>query len=393
MVIARFGCVKNYVAGLAWMGALLAATHRSESPVILGRYSWSYAYLLGSLVSIAAMLSLAKSTWLVKLCHARAGLVMSGVSLLLAICLTEVGVRAADLYGISYYELVGDYMRNMQADEHLIYRHKPSWEQRIGDVLVIYNERGLRDRPILPKADGEYRILALGDSATFGWGVPQNQIFPFRLEQLLQSRLQRPVRVINSGVGGYNTVQELTYFKREGVELQPDLVMLTYVENDIEENKGPFKPKTGFSLRGLSLPGIVVEISRKLWLYRLADHTYHYALHKQMEGESSKLFQGGQGWSDSMSALDELIATCEANNIALIVFYFRWEPDEENPLFRDVVRHANGAPVKDMGQWFKGLDKFSLTISRVDSHANAEAHRVMAEHMAVDIVNYLVARK
>lgn len=36
------------------------------------------------------------------------------------------------------------------------------------DVLVTYNERGLRDRPILPKAAGEYRILALGDSVTLG---------------------------------------------------------------------------------------------------------------------------------------------------------------------------------------------------------------------------------
>ncbi len=132
------------------------------------------------------------------------------------------------------------------ADEHLVFRHKPSWETRYGDVLVTYNERGLRDRPILPKAEGEYRILALGDSVTFGWGVPQNQIFAFRVEQLLQGRLQRPVRVINSGVGGYNTVQEVTYFKQEGITFQPDLVMLTYIQNDIEENdQRPFDPWTG----------------------------------------------------------------------------------------------------------------------------------------------------
>ena len=124
---------------------------------------------------------------------------------------------------------------------------------------MTYNERGLRDRPILPKAEGEYRILALGDSMTFGWGVPQDQIFAFRLEQLLQARLQRPVRVINSGVGAYNTVQEVTYFKQEGVTFQPDLVMLTYVQNDIEENKGPFDPWAGDSLRGKSLPDMVYK--------------------------------------------------------------------------------------------------------------------------------------
>ena len=38
--------IKICVAVLAWMGVLLAATYRSQSPVVLGRYSWSYACLI-----------------------------------------------------------------------------------------------------------------------------------------------------------------------------------------------------------------------------------------------------------------------------------------------------------------------------------------------------------
>jgi lysophospholipase L1-like esterase len=221
--------------------------------------------------------------------------------------------------------------------------------------------------------------------------VPQHQIFAFRLEQLLQGRLQRPVRVINSGVGGYNTVQELTYFKQEGVTLQPDLVMLTYVQNDIEENKRPFDPWTGVFQRGQSLPDIVRMLG-KLWFYRLVHHTYLYALPKPLKGQSSNPSQGGKGWSDSMSALGELAAMCEEHHIPLIVFFDR-SPGENNPLFEDVVRHVQGVPVKDMGQWLEGLDRFSLVNSKVDRHPNAEGHRVMAEHMADEIVSYLGARK
>ena len=390
MMIANIRYVNICVAVLAWMGVLLAATYRSDRPAVLDRYSWSYACLLGLLVGAAATLSLAKSAWLVKL---YLGIVISGASLLLAICAAELGIRTVDPLGISYYELAGDYTRDKMADEHLVFRHKPSWEKRYGDVLVTYNERGLRDRPILPKAAGEYRILALGDSVTFGWGVPQNQIFTFRLEQLLQGRLQRPVRVINSGVGGYNTVQELTYFKQEGITFQPDLVMLTYVQNDIEENKGPFDPRTEVFQRGKSLPDIVITMLGKLWFYRLVNHVYHYALPKQLKGQSSNPSQGGEGWSDSMSALGELVAMCEGNKIPLIVFFERSEPGENTPLFEDVVRHVHGVPVKDMGQWFEGLDQFSLVNSKVDSHPNAEGHRVMAEHMAVEIESYLAARK
>jgi lysophospholipase L1-like esterase len=45
--------------------------------------------------------------------------------------------------------------------------------------------------------------------------------------------------------------------------------------------------------------------------------------------------------------------------------------------------------VKDMGQWYGGLRVSSLVNSKVDGHPNAEGHRVMAEHMAEDIVGYL----
>ena len=391
MMIANIRYAKICVAVLAWMGVLLAATYRSESPVVLGRYSWSYACLLGLLVGVAATLSLAKSAWFLKLYQARAGIIISGASLLLSIGAVELGIRTVDPLGISYYELAGEYHLDKKADEHLVFRHKPSWETRYGEVLVTYNERGLRDRPILPKAEGEYRILALGDSVTFGWGVPQHQIFAFRLEQLLQGSLQRPVRVINSGVGGYNTVQEVTYFKQEGVTFQPDLVMLTYVQNDIEENKGPFDPWTARSLRGKSLPGMLKTLLGKLWFFRLVHHTYHYALPKQLKGQSSNPLQGGKGWSDSMSALGELAAMCEEHQIPLIVF-FRGS-NKNNPLFEDVVRHVHGVPVKDMGPWFEGLDESSLVNSKVDGHPNAEGHRVMAEHMADEIVSYLAALK
>jgi hypothetical protein len=171
MMLANIRYVKICVAVLAWMGVLLAATYRSFHPVVLGRYSWSYACLLGLLIGVAATLSLAKSTWLVKLYQA---IVISGASLLVVICAVELGIRAVDLFGLPYYELAGEYVRDKLADEHLVFRHKPSWEKRYGDVLVTYNERGLRYRPILPKTEGEYRILALGDSVTFDWVVARH---------------------------------------------------------------------------------------------------------------------------------------------------------------------------------------------------------------------------
>ncbi|MDR4464493.1 MAG: SGNH/GDSL hydrolase family protein [Nitrospira sp.] len=385
MAASNIRYLKIGIVVVAWVGVLLAAAHRSHPPVVLGRYSWNYASLLGLLVGIAVMVSLTKLAWYEKLYQARAGIILSAVSLLLSLGAVELGIRIFDPLGISYYEQSGEYQRDKLADEHLIFRHRPLWETRYGDVMVTYNEQGLRDRPILPKAKEEFRILALGDSVTFGWGVQQDKIFASRLEQLLPGRLQRPVRVINSGVGGYNTVQEVTYFKREGITLQPDLVLLTYIGNDIEENRGPFNPWAGPT----SIKDLVMKMLGKFWSYRLVQHTYRYAVLRQVKAQSSNPLRDGEGWRQSMSSLDELVVLCKEQHIPLIVFFRRSHPDENRPLFADVVRHVEGFPVKDMGPWYQGLDESSLVLSKVDGHPNAEGHRVMAEHMADDIVDYL----
>lgn len=393
MTVANIRYLKVCIVVAAWVGVVLAATHYSDKPVVLGRYSGGYAYLLCLFVGIALSLSLAKSAWYLTLYQARAGLVISVVSLLLSLGVLEVAVRTVDPLGISYYEWVGEYLRDMLPDDQLIYRHKPEWEKRYGNVLVTFNERGLRDRPILSKAEDEYRILALGDSVTFGLGVDQDKTFAARLESLLRGRLHRPVRVINSGVGGYNTVQELTYFKQEGIDLQPDLVLLTYVTNDIEEKRKPFDPWSKSSMRGKPFPVMVEIMMEKLWLYRLAHHTYRYAVLEQLNEKSLARSQNGTGWRGSMSALSELVAICQERKIPLILFFKRLHPDEHNLLFDDVVRNAQGLPVKDMAPWFAGLNVSSFVNSKVDTHPNAEGHRVIAEHMADDVVNYLAQSK
>lgn len=389
MAIANIRYVKICITVLAWIVVLSAANHRSDPPAVLGRYSWDYAYLLGLLVSVAVTLSLVKSSWYLKLYQAKTGILVSAVSLLVSMGIVEVVLRLVDPLGISYYELAGNYVRDKLADDQLIFRHKPSWETRYGDVRVTYNERGLRDRPILPKGEDEYRVLALGDSVTFGWGVDQEKTFVARLEPLLQGRLHRPVRVINSGVGGYNTVQEVTYFKQEGITLQPDLVMLTYVQNDIEVNKGPFDPWAQSSPWGKPLPDMLEAMLGKLWSYRLVHHTYRYSALNQLKGQSSKALESGEGWRQSMSAMSELVAMCAERKLPLILFFERLDPRDNNVLLEDVVRHAKEVPVKDMAPWFAALNISSLVNSKVDGHPNAEGHRVMAEHMAEDIVTYL----
>ncbi len=382
--------LKLSIVAVAWCCVLLATTYRSHAPVVFDRYSVGYAGLLGLLITVALTLSLAKLVRYQSLYQARAGIVLSGVSLLVSLGVLELGIRLFDPLGISYYEVSGEYQRDKLADDQLVFRHRPSWEKQYGQVLVTYNELGLRDRPVLPKADGEYRILALGDSVTFGSGVAQDQIFTVRLEQLLHDRLQRLVRVINSGVGGYNTVQEVTYFKRDGIKLQPDLVILTYIQNDIEEVRRPFDPWAASSIWGKSPPDMLLTMLGKLWVFRFVHHTYHYAwpVKNKKEKQVDSSLQESVGWRQSMVSLEELVGLCRDQKIPLMVFYKR-SPGEYSALFEAVVHHTHGIPVRDMGQWYKDVDESVLVNSKIDGHPNAMGHQLIAEHMADDIMNYL----
>jgi lysophospholipase L1-like esterase len=103
---------------------------------------------------------------------------------------------------------------------------------------VQVNSLGLRDREYPPKQANELRILAQGDSYTFGMGVELQQTYSKVLESLLQQRFpQVRVAVINAGVVGYNTHHMLMMFLHLYDMLQPDMVLTTFVAaNDVYEN-------------------------------------------------------------------------------------------------------------------------------------------------------------
>ncbi len=97
------------------------------------------------------------------------------------------------------------------------------------DVTIKTNSLGLRNPEIGEKT--EKRILVLGDSVVYGYGVENNETFPYIMNDLTD------YEVINAGVTAYSTKQELDYLKRDGIKLQPDIVILTFfIGNDFTDN-------------------------------------------------------------------------------------------------------------------------------------------------------------
>lgn len=160
------------------------------------------------------------------------------LSLLFTILLLEISFR------LFFPQL--DCQEFGQFDEHVGAILKPNYDDlciALGHETVTrvnLNSLGLRDREYeISKPQGTFRILVLGDSNTFGIGVEQEKVFTEILERSINENEQitRPVEVINAGVPGYGTAQELLFYETKLKVLEPDVVILAFsVVNDVLDN-------------------------------------------------------------------------------------------------------------------------------------------------------------
>lgn len=124
---------------------------------------------------------------------------------------------------------------------------------------VRTNAMGIRaDREYeTTRRDGVRRVVVVGDSYTWGEEVGNADTYSSRLEELLPA-----TDVINLGVHGYGTDQQLLYLRERGFDFAPDLVVLAIYDDNINRNALAFRDyaKPRFELRGgeLNLTGVPV---------------------------------------------------------------------------------------------------------------------------------------
>jgi hypothetical protein len=79
------------------------------------------------------------------------------------------------------------------------------------------------------------RIVSLGDSFTIGYEVALEDTFSHVLEREL-GRQGRRVEVLNAGVSGFGTAEEVVYLEREMWKYSPDLVLVSFFVNDYADS-------------------------------------------------------------------------------------------------------------------------------------------------------------
>jgi len=163
----------------------------------------------------------------------------------------------------------------MQSEDErkaLLSRFSPTVPEQFKDNprwTVSFNSAGFRDDEFpANKSPGAIRIIALGDSWTFGHNVAVELSYPKRLEAMLRIEFpNKKIEVLNLAMLTYTSHEGLKLLQRKALAMQPDIVLIGYSMNDASiagwHDRDVFVPKSGrFSLRRF--------ITQNSEIYRLA---------------------------------------------------------------------------------------------------------------------------
>ncbi len=380
--------VAGAVAALAWLIVLALALHRSGSPTVLGRYSPEWTALLGLAVLFAAA-ALARA--LVPPREPRLPrrplrtLLGLGLAALLALATAELAFRQLDLFGTSLFPEIWRYALDTTPDPDLFYRHQPGLVETYQGVPVRINELGLRERPLAAKAGDALRLVVLGDSVTFGWGVREEETFTRRLESELGARIGRSVETVNTGVCGYNTTQEQRFLELHGNLLAPDLVVLVYVDNDVTPAREiPHDLGTLRAVWNRPDDAVPYLLCKSLALCLLREITRGV-----LAPTDAKQPERNEGWRESMASLAAISQWSRERSVPFVVFLYRMtRSPSTDALLEDISAVGSRAhfSVVDVQPWFEGRPLRPLLNSFLDVHPSGRAHELLAARMADALV-------
>ena len=261
------------------------------------------------------------------------------------------------------------------SDAAIGHEHRPLATATLMDVEVSINSDGLRDREYTTTSPHARRLIFLGDSLTFGWGVERSNTFEYMLEERLNQQGDGLVEILNFGIGNYNTSQQVALFAKRGLKYHPNQVVVFYFINDAEPTPTPSR-------------WMFLGHSRLITLYwsRINILLSRYA-GRDFISQYGDLYQQGQpGWGAAKAAFVSLKRLCETNGIDLKVVLLPELHDLKNPPFRreyglvESFLKGEGISVLDLIPYFSSVeDPLSLWVAVDDAHPNAKAHRMIAD--------------
>jgi lysophospholipase L1-like esterase len=316
------------------------------------------------------------------------GAAVLGISLLAALAAAEVGLRLISKYWLTVYDVemwrYARQIKTLSSYPGVVEEQRPNASAFLMGAKVRTEEHGFRLPDPATQArrrPGNRLAVALGDSLTFGWGVPEGQTFPDQLERLLSARCPaaggRAVTVANAGIGNCNTSMEVQRYKlRIRPAMHPDWVILGFSFNDAEPDAVPDTNPLYWHSALLSLAAARMQ---KQTDPKLANYNSYYV----------GLFREGKaGWDRTKAAMRELGAILRADRVAATLFLMPELHDPHDPGIAEAfsrvaaVGREAGFEVVDPAPDFPPGSGERYWVSHEDAHPNAAAQAIYARALA-----------
>jgi hypothetical protein len=162
----------------------------------------------------------------------------------------------------------------MRSPNNVLY-YEPKPGGRYSQYTI--NKHGFRGEPVsIKKPPNTTRIVFLGDSIVWGHAVDVEQSLAAQLETRLNNLSKgRNVEVLNFGVSGYSTQQEVEIFIERAKKFEPDFVIVGFCLNDFEKSSVEARPFERVTL-GMTSKSYMVENIKRL-VYHFARQNFGYS--------------------------------------------------------------------------------------------------------------------
>ena len=329
------------------------------------------------------------------------------VSLFIGMGICEVVSRIFFNAELAYFvDAAGKRTQLLIDDKELGFVNKPNFD---GWIIasefrnrITINKFGFRggDNP-LKNNGNKLRIMAIGDSFTFGIGVEEEETYIKKLESCLRGKISAPIEGLNFGVGAYGTIQEYLIFQKFRY-LKPDLVILgflarnTFAEeggNDLVDNynfyyKNILK-KEKQDKRYLPWQRTFRSIFRKYSnLYRIVEFQFGGYLRKKYSDDKINIQLRDEAWIISIDFLKMIDSALKEEGIKGILLWVPFpgtvekkdftvlrilEEQKFNNLF--VINPMEGLASKDKQYYYS-----------LDGHWNKDGHAVVGKILCEEII-------
>ena len=288
-----------------------------------------------------------------------------------------------------------------------------------GSWQFTTNDKGFRNEKNFPyePAPGKLRILALGDSHTAGYEVAQNETYSAVLEELLLAG-RIDAEVINSGISGFGTAEQLVFLENEGLKYKPDIVIVGFYANDFQDNvkSGLYKLEDNvLTLEKYEhLPG--VKIQNRLYSFGLvrwlSENSYFYSFTFNAAYEIAKAALSAAAkekaqteyaipvgdftdyeYSLANALIGRIYELCRENGITLMVMDIP-VPTRTNAIKTSIPDsliesfRANSDVLIDSRSALAPLvqGEVLIHVPHGHQHISAESHRLLAQQLANEII-------